>query len=121
MAAIRAGEAGFGEICERRGVATLHRAVNDMMDHGERITWDCLADLPKGVYQADDCIDDDRLSDDPIPIRVKVTIDENGFPVDFTGSAPQVPVQINGTWARLQSSTRVVFKAITRADYPFHS
>jgi N-methylhydantoinase B len=49
---------------------------------------------------------------------VKVTIDEQGFTADFTGSSPQVKGPINGTWARLQSSTRVVFKAITRSDYP---
>jgi N-methylhydantoinase B len=118
VAAIRAGEARVGELCQRHGVATYHQAVSEMMDQGERVSWDRLAELPKGVYEAEDFMDDDGLSDDPIPIRVKVTIDESGFTADFTGSAPQVPGPINGTWARLQSSTRVVFKAITRADYP---
>ena len=118
VAAIRAGEARLREICERHGVAMLHQAVSEMMDHGERIAWDRLAELPPGVYEAQDYLDDDGLSDDPIPVRVMVTIDENGFTADFTGSAPQVPGPINGTWARLQSSARVIFKAITRADYP---
>jgi N-methylhydantoinase B len=118
VAAIRAGEARVGELCQRYGVTAYRQAVSEMMDQGERVAWDQLADLPKGVYVAEDFMDDDGLSDDPIPVRVKVTIDENGFTADFTGSAPQVPGPINGTWARLQSSTRVVFKAITRADYP---
>jgi len=118
VAAIRAGEARLGELCQRYSVAAYRQAVAEMMDQGERVAWERLADLPKGVYEAEDFMDDDGLSDDPIPIQVKVTIDEQGFTADFTGSAPQVPGPINGTWARLQSSTRVVFKAITRADYP---
>lgn len=118
VAAIRAGEARVGELCQRYGLAAYRQAVSEMMDQGERVAWDRLSELPKGVYEAEDFMDDDGLSDEPIPIRVKVTIDESGFTADFTGSAPQVPGPINGTWARLQSSTRVVFKAITRADYP---
>jgi N-methylhydantoinase B len=118
VAAIRAGEARLLELCERHGLAAYRQAVSEMMDQGERVAWDRLADLPKGVYEAEDFMDDDGLSDDPVPIRVKVTIDEQGFTADFTGSAPQVAGPINGTWARLQSSTRVVFKAVTRADYP---
>jgi len=118
VAAIRAGEKRLRELCERYSVAAYRQAVSEMMDQGERVAWDRLADLPMGVYEAEDFMDDDGLSDDPIPIRVKVTIDEQGFTADFTGSSPQVKGPINGTWARLQSSTRVVFKAITRSDYP---
>ena len=118
VAAIRAGESRLHELCDRYGLDAYRQAVVEMMDQGEIVAWNRLADLPKGVYEAEDFMDDDGLSDDPIPIRVKVTIDEQGFTADFTGSSPQVAGPINGTWARLQSSTRVVFKAITRSDYP---
>jgi N-methylhydantoinase B len=118
VAALRAGEACVREICQRHGVSTFRKSVNDMLDHGERIARDALGRLPRGVYEAQDWLDDDGLSDDPIPIRVKVTIDADSFTADFSGSAPQVRGPINGTWARLQSSTRVVFKAIIGTDYP---
>ena len=42
-----------------------------MMDHGERIAWERLAELPEGVYEAQDFMDDDGLSDDPIPVPRK--------------------------------------------------
>jgi N-methylhydantoinase B len=118
VAALRAGEARVRELCQRHGVSAFRQAVGDMLDQGERIARARLATLPKGVYQAEDWMDDDGLTDDPIPIRVTVTIDETGFTADFTGSSPQVAGPINGTWARLQSSTRVVFKAVLGADYP---
>jgi len=118
VAALRSGEARVLELCERYGVMAVRQSVNEMLDHGERVARECLAALPKGTYQAEDCMDDDGLSDDPIPVRVKVTIDEHNFIADFTGSSPQVAGPINGTWARLQSSCRVVFKAITAPEYP---
>ena len=118
VAAIRAGEARLLELCDRYGRDAYDLAVSDMMDQGERIARDRLAALPQGVYEAHDFMDDDGLSDEPIPIQVKVTIDEDGFTADFSGSSPQVRGPINGTWARLLSSTRVVFKAITGAEYP---
>ncbi|HLC04151.1 MAG TPA: hydantoinase B/oxoprolinase family protein [Anaerolineales bacterium] len=118
IAALRSGEARVLDLCERYGVAAVSQSVDEMLDHGERVARECLAGLPKGIYRAKDYMDDDGLSDDPIPIQVKVTVDEHGFLADFTGSSPQVAGPINGTWARLQSSCRVVFKAITAPEYP---
>ncbi len=118
VAAIRNGAARLQEICERYGLATFRQAIREMLDQGERIAKERLGELPAGVYEAEDYIDDDGLSDRPIPIQVQVTINAGRFVADFTGSSPQVPGPINGTRARLQSAARVVFKAITRADYP---
>jgi len=118
IAALRSGEARVLELCERYGPGAVRQSVAEMLNHGERVARDCLAALPRGIYQAEDHMDDDGLSDDPIPVRVKVTIDEHSFLADFTGSSPQVAGPINGTWARLQSSCRVVFKAITAPEYP---
>ncbi|HSM55530.1 MAG TPA: hydantoinase B/oxoprolinase family protein [Candidatus Sulfomarinibacteraceae bacterium] len=118
LAAIRAGEARVRQLCRRYGPETYHSAVRDMLSHGERMARQQLNQLPAGVYEAKDWMDDDGLSEEPIPIRVRVTIDEAGFTADFSGSAPQAAGPINGTWARLQSSTRVVFKALTSPAYP---
>ncbi|MBI3764500.1 MAG: hydantoinase B/oxoprolinase family protein [Chloroflexi bacterium] len=118
VAALRAGEARLGEICQRYGVTALRHSVSRLLADGERVARDRLAELPSGVYRADGWIDDDGLSDDPIPICVTVTIDATHFTADFTGSAPQARGPINGTWARLQSSCRAVFKAITAPSFP---
>jgi N-methylhydantoinase B len=118
VAAVRVGDARVRELCRRYGMDTFQRSVTDLLDHGERVTRDALAKLPAGVYEAEDFMDDDGLSDRPIPIRVKVTISADSFIADFTGSSPQVRGPINGTQARLYSSCRVMFKAITAPDYP---
>lgn len=118
VAAIRTGEARLHEICARYGVAALQRSVGDLLDQGEVVARAGLAALPNGTYEASDWMDDDGLSEDPIPIRVVVTIDDENFIADFTGSSAQVAGPVNGTWARLQSSCRVVFKAVTAPNHP---
>jgi N-methylhydantoinase B len=118
VAALRVGEERVRDICRRYGVAALRRSIHDMLADGERVAWAQLAKLPPGVYEAEGWMDDDGLSDEPIPIRVRVTIDPTGFVADFTGSASQCRGPINGTRARLNSACRVVFKAITAPDFP---
>jgi N-methylhydantoinase B len=118
VAALRVGEMRVRDICQRYSVATFDQSIAELMRAGEQVARDALASLPNGVYEAEDFMDDDGISDDPIPIRVKITIDDEAFTADFTGSSPQARGPINGTWARLHSSCRVVFKAITAPDYP---
>ncbi len=118
VAAIRAGEARVHEICQRYSLAALRQSIRELLDQGELVAREGLSALPNGTYEASDWMDDDGLSEDPIPIQVKVTIDDESFTADFTGSSPQVSGPINGTWARLQSSCRVVFKGVTSPGYP---
>jgi len=118
IAAIRAGEARVHEICERYGLTALRQSIRQLLNQSEIVARAGLATLPNGIYEAEDWMDDDGLSEDPIPIRVRITIDDESFTADFTGSSAQVSGPINGTWARLQSSCRVVFKAVTSPGHP---
>ena len=118
VASIRVGEARVQALCERYGNDALHASIQLLLQQGETVARDALRDLPQGIYEAEGFMDDDGLSEEPIPIRVRITIDEDSFTADFSGSSPQVRGPINGTRARLYSSTRVVFKAITAPQYP---
>ncbi len=118
VASIRVGEARVRTLCERYGVAALRASIRQLLQQGEIVARNALRQLPPGIYEADGYMDDDGLSEDPIPIRVRVTIDDESFTADFSGSSPQVRGPINGTRARLYSSARMIFKAITESQYP---
>jgi len=75
-------------------------------------------DLPKGSFLAEDWMDDDGLIDNPIYVRVQVTITDDEFTVDFSGSSLQVPGPINSTRTRLHSACRSIFKSITDPSSP---
>lgn len=117
-AALRVGEQRFLELCGKFGLPTVQHAIEHLLDHGERLTRRELRRLPKGVFEADDLIDDDGIGNGPFPVRVTVTITDDEFVCDFTGTHPQVPGPINATRTGLQSSIRTIFKAVTGPRIP---
>jgi N-methylhydantoinase B len=118
IASLRAAEGRVKEIAARYGVPAFRSAVAAILDHGERLARLELGKLPKGEYSAEDWMDDDGLSGDPVHVRVKVSISAEEFLCDFSGSSPQVPGPINCTITRLYSACRSVFKAVTDPGFP---
>ena len=117
-AALRLGELRFGELCDRYGADVVLGSMDALLDYGERMTRLALAELPNGVYEAENTIDDDGLGNGPLPVQVKVTITDDEFVCDFTGSHPQVPGPVNCSVTGLHSGARTLFMAITDPSIP---
>jgi N-methylhydantoinase B len=113
VAALRLGERRFVEICDKYGKGTVLHSIDQLLDESERLVRQELQKLPRGVFEAEDNIDDDGIGNGPFPVRVKVTITDEEFICDFTGTHPQVPGPVNCTYTGLVSGVRTVFKAIT--------
>src|SRR5262249_13737684 len=118
VAAVRIAEQRLGGIVARYGLAAVEETFEAILDHGESLALAALAKIPAGVYEADDVIDGDGVSDDPIPIRVRVTVATDRFVADFTGCSPQTRGPINCARGALLSACKTVFKAITAPQQP---
>jgi N-methylhydantoinase B len=70
------------------------------------------------VFTADDWIDDDGITQDRLKVQVKLTITDDEFIADFTGSAPQASGPINNSRTGLVSAVRMIFKALTNPHIP---
>ena len=46
--------------------------MDALQRYSERLMAATLRALPRGVYRAEDALDDDGISDEPVPIRVAV-------------------------------------------------
>jgi N-methylhydantoinase B len=112
-AALRLGEARFLQLCDKYGVEVVLGSMQELLDYGERATRRALAGLPNGVYEAENMIDDDGIGNGPFPVRVKVTITDDEFVCDFTGSHAQVPGPVNTSVTGLLSGARTLFMAVT--------
>jgi N-methylhydantoinase B len=77
-----------------------------------------IAAIPDGVYEAEDALDDDGITANEIPIRVRIKIDGDHARVDFTGSAPQVAGAINAVEAITVSAVAYVFRCLVGSDVP---
>ena len=118
VAACSVGEARLHGLFRRYGRDPVLAAMTGLLDHGEKMIAAELKKLPHGVFEAEDWIDDDGLSDDPLRVCVKIEISEDRFRVDFSGSAPQALGPINNSRTGLVSAVRTIFKALTNPRIP---
>ena len=112
-AAVRIGERRVQEACSRYGEAGFTEAAEAILNRGELICRRAVADIPDGVYRAEDHIDGDGISQDEIPVTVEVRVDGSDMTVDFTGTAPQARGPVNCSWGALHSACKTLFRAIT--------
>jgi N-methylhydantoinase B len=117
-ASLRLGERRFQELCDKYGADVVLGAVEALLDYGERMTRIELAKLPPGTYEAEEWIDDDGIGNGPFRVCVRVTISDDAFICDFTGTHPQVPGPVNCTVTGLHSGVRTMLKAITSPSIP---
>lgn len=116
VAALKTGEKRVKELCEKYSSEVIQSAVTYHLNHGETISRNELAKLPKGDFYAEDYIDTDGIGNGPFPIKVKVSITDEEFICDFRGSSPQVPGPMNCSFTGLASAVRAIFLAITNPD-----
>ncbi|MDB6043773.1 MAG: huyB [Gammaproteobacteria bacterium] len=118
VAANRVGERRIVELFAKYGRDAVLEAKEQLLTYGETMIQKDLAALPKGVFTAEDWIDDDGITSSPLRVQVKVTITDDEFVADFTGSAPQAQGPINNSRTGLVSAVRMIFKALTNPHIP---
>ena len=119
ISACRTGERRVAEMAERFGLDTLLEAIEEILDHGERISRARLERLPKGTWEAEDWVDDDGINRDTmLKLKVKVTITDDEFIVDWSGSNPRTEGPMNLPIGASTGVSNLAFKGITTPDYP---
>lgn len=118
VAAARTGEKRVLQLFERYGADTVNFAMADLLNYGERLTAAQLRELPSGVFEAEDLIEEDGLGNGPFKLKVKVTVADGRMTADFTGTSPQAPGPINSARTALVTAVRCALKAITDPDIP---
>jgi N-methylhydantoinase B len=117
-ASLRVAEKRFQDLCDKHGADNVLAGIETLMDHSEQLVRQEIKDIPPGVYEAVDYIDDDGVGNGPFEVRVKVTVKEDEVTCDFTGSHPQVPGPVNAARTGLYSSARAVLLALTDPSIP---
>ena len=135
LAACHTGAARLQELCARYGAKRVHRAAGELLDYSEQMMRAFLRQVPPGVYEAEDFLDDDGIRDKPVRIAVRITVrkakadvarkqrlaqDDKvaAVTVDFTGSDPQVEGSVNAVAAIAYSACFYVFRCLLAEDVP---
>ena len=95
FAAHKVGQDRISEVIEQHGVHTFLQAHGAVIDYAARKARTVLRQVPNGVYEFWDYLDDDMVSPVPVRIRLKMTFDDGKVDLDFTGTDPQVMAAFN--------------------------
>ena len=85
-AQVNANRVGARMLAELAGRLDLAAAGRALCDYGRRLMAAVVAGLPDGVYEASDQMTNDGLSDEPVTLRLTLTIDGDRATLDFTRS-----------------------------------
>jgi N-methylhydantoinase B len=127
LAACHTGSTRLLELCARYGIPRVRRAARALLDYSEKMMRAFLATAPPGSYAAEDVLDDDGVSEEPVRIAVRITFPRaiksasrkpRPVVIDFTGSSPQVEGSINAVEAITYSACFYVFRCLLREDVP---
>jgi N-methylhydantoinase B len=118
IGSLRTGARRLLEIVERRGARETADYATHLIEYSARLMRHVLDSIPDGNYEAEDALDDDGITNEPVPIKVRITIKGARARVDFTGSAPQVSGPINAVEAITVSAVSYVFRCLLEGDVP---
>jgi N-methylhydantoinase B len=118
IAANRTGTIRFLELLSRYDFEMLSQYIEEILNYTERRTLNEFRKLPHGKYSGEDYLDDDGFTDEPIKIKVKVNIDENGILCDFAGTDLQRRSPMNATLAFTYSAVSFTLKCLISEDIP---
>jgi len=120
IGACRAGEGRMLQLAAKYGMAQLDLLVEGLLDYAERLVRAELRALPEGEFTAEDWMDSDGVSDEPLKIAVRLRTDPRAgaMEVDFAGSSPQVAGSVNAVRAITLSACFYVLRCLLGEDAP---
>jgi len=118
ISANRTGARRLEELVSALGVTAYGAALDALNDYGARLARAALRQIPDGRYRYTDWMDDDGIGHRNIPIAVTVTARGGDMHVDFAGTAPQVPGNINCPLSVAAAGVYYVFRCLMPEHTP---
>ena len=118
IAASLLGQRRMGEIIRKFGAPTVQIFVDELIDYSERWSRKEIAALPEGTYHSECLLDDDGVTDEPIRLVVKATIQKGRVWFDLTGSDRQRSSPMNATLTQTYSPLAYVIKCLIDPNVP---
>lgn len=104
IAAVNVGERRYLELAAKYGAGPLADIIDACLDTSERQMREDLRAYADSTYSAEGFLDSDGVTDEPVPIRVAVTLRDGAVTIDFTGSSVEVKGPFNCSLSSVQSA-----------------
>jgi len=118
VAACRLGERRLTELLAVYGAAKIRFYLDALQTYSAHLMRQALLEIPDGTYTAQDFLDDDGFSNQPVALRVSIRIRRGRASVDFAGSAPACRGSVNPVLAITTSAVFYAFRCLLGEDVP---
>lgn len=122
-AQIMANEMGISRVihlAERFGLEALNDTIERLIEYSERLVCAELLKLPRGTYEAEDKLDDDGFTAEPVHLRARITLDGESVTFDFSGTDKQRSAPMNCNETQTFTACVYVFKCLINPDIPLN-
>lgn len=113
------GERRFLELIERYGIGVVEAGLERALDDGERRTRAALRNLPDGVVEHSDVLEDER-GEPSIVLRVRLEKAGDTLTLDYTGTSPQLASPLNCVYGVTLSGAYYAIRAVTDPHIPMN-
>ena len=112
------GEERFRVIADRFGMEAIRAAREEIFRQSAQLDREAVAALPDGMYNAEGCLDNDGVGDEPVWVRVRVDVAGDEMTIDLEGTSEAASGPVNCGEAQTISAARVAYKLLINPDRP---
>ena len=94
------------------GVQQFFEGLQELNQYAEKLARSFYDEIPDGIYEAEDFMDDDGQGQAAIPIRLCMRVKGSGIELDFTGTHKQVSGNINCPVSVAAAAAYYVFRCL---------
>ena len=105
-------------LLDRYGRDTLDFYVQHLLDYTEKRTRSEIEKLPHGTFEAEGRLDDDGMTDVPVRLQARVTLDGRKVAFDFAGTDAQRWAPMNCNLTQTFTACVYVLKCLIDPDVP---
>lgn len=116
VAAGKTGEKRVQALFDRFGPEAIAAARDKIFEQTESAERAEISKIPDGVYHSEGCLDNDGLSDEALPVKMKVEVKGDSMAIDLEGSAPQARGPVNCGFTQTIAAARVAYKLLVCSD-----
>ena len=121
VAANNSGVRRLGALVEQVGLEKVSFYMDRLVEYTRERAIAEVAKLPRGEFIADGVVDNDGFSDEPVKLKVRIVIDDEGVLFDFTGCDPQRRAPVNSTYSQTFAACAYVLKCLIDQDVPVNA
>jgi len=114
-AGVHVGAEGMARVVERFGFETFNHHVEHMFNHGEALVRSYFEKIPDGRYVAQEVMDNDGISDEPITLEVAVEVCGSDVRIDYSNNPSSRTGPVNTPLPTTIATSRVAISMLAGA------